>query len=151
MSRISDLVAVAVLSSVVTYGLINYTHGFSHNKLTPTELFNLRSKCSELAEKFDEGMSGGDVLTLDSPFYDEINNRCLVNRNSHYKGGYSQGGSTLHWLNDAQTGTCLARTQANEHGKWGWITNPKTGEQEQSTYEKAESFIKQQVTAADAQ
>jgi hypothetical protein len=52
----------------------------------------------------------------------------------------------MHWLNDAQLGTCLARTQANEHGKWGWITNPKTAEQEESTYEKAESFIKQQMT-----
>jgi hypothetical protein len=148
MSRLSDLVIVAVLSSGLTYGVMNYVH-FSHNRLTPSELFNLRSKCSELGAKFIEGEGGDDDLALETPFYDEINNRCLVNRTDDFKGGYSNGGVTMHWLNDAQTSSCLARTQANQRGKWGWITDPKTGQQEESTYEKAESFIKQQTTEPD--
>jgi hypothetical protein len=146
MNRLSELIIVVVLSSGITYGLINYAHDSSHNRLTPTELFNLRSKCSELAEKFIAGESGGEVLALETPFYDALNNRCLVNRISSYSGGHNLGGATLHWLNDAQTGVCLARTQVNQHDKWGWITNTQSGQQEESTYEKAESFIKTQTT-----
>ncbi len=148
MSRFSELITVAVLSAGLTYGLLNYVH-FPHNGLTQTELFNLRSKCSDLAEKFNEGMNTNEILSLAYPFYDEVNNRCLVNRTADVKGGYSHGGATMHWLNDAQTSICLARTQANQNGKWGWITNLKTGQQEESTYESAESFIKQQISTGN--
>ena len=94
-------------------------------------------------------MTGGVILSLETPFYDEANNRCLANRTADITGGFSRGGATMHWLNDAQTGTCLARTQANQKGKWGWITNPQTGQQEEATYEKAESFIQQQINTAN--
>lgn len=146
MSRFSDLVVVAVLSSGITYGLANYSHIFSHNRLTPTELFNLRSKCSALAEKFVEGETGGDIVGQESPYYDATNNRCLVNRFLHMHGGYSEGGGTMHFLNDAQTGAVLARTQASPHNKLGWITNSKTGQQEEAPYETAETFIHEQTT-----
>lgn len=147
-ARYGELVCVALLSSLSTLGLVHYIHEGS--RMTPTELFDLRSKCSKLAETFIQGETNEDNLAHEVPFYDEANNRCLVNHYAEWKGGISYGGVTWHWLNDAQTGETLARTRAQTSGKWGWITNPKTGVQEVSTYDAAEAFIHERTTEKDA-
>jgi len=149
MSRFSDLAIVAILTSAITYGSLYYSHLLPRNGLTQTELFNLRSKCSELADKFDDEVAQGNLVPFHFPYYNEMTNQCFVNRTITFDGSYDHGGNTLHFLNDVQTGGVLARSQANAHGKWGWITNPKTGQQEETSYESAENFIHDHTTDKD--
>jgi hypothetical protein len=98
-----------------------------HTKLpTATEVFNLRTKCAELARKFDEDMFHGIAVTQDVlSNYSIKENRCYVTLDD------SDGGIINHHnlrsLNDGQTRELLAvseyysQTQPDGRGSHGSI------------------------------
>jgi hypothetical protein len=85
-------------------------------KLTATELFNLRSKCADLADRIRDGkIEPGARLKVTSR-YDRGSNRCYADLFI-----FRLDGPVDRYLFDAQTREALAETHTLEKRKWGEV------------------------------
>lgn len=125
------IIAIGV-SGVQTYFTINPRQGSTNNgKVVPTtissrapmatELFNLRSKCEELAQKLDADMLHGDALAQDhTSHYSLADNRCYVELDVHSIDKFEDNNS--RYLYDGQTRDLLAWI-THKHGKTSAYAN----------------------------